>query len=453
MMPSTRTLRFAAAVCTLALGASAVGCRDTLLQVQHPDILTPVDLNSSDGAEGLRVGAIGRLASMTAGDESSWLYGGLMVDEWRSSDTFIQRDQADSRTIDAGNSFVAAAFRGISRARVASYQAIGPLRQYRPAAVASVGQMFFVKGFAEMQAASDFCNGIPFADLSTATPAVGSPVSVAQAFTMAVASFDSALANAGTDATVINSAKIGKARALLGLGKLPEAATAVTGVPTNFSYDMTFTPVKQDNYVWTIANSLKRYSVQDAVDATGTIPNALPFVSAADPRVPTASTAATGIDGVTPFRAQLIWQVRDAAVPVTNGIDARLIEAEVKLAAGDTTGWLQTLNALRTGPTTDATLTIRNMPPLADPGVSPDPNARLKLMFRERAFWTFGRGQRLGDLRRMVRTYKMPVSAVFPGEGGVWFKTAAKYGTDYNIPVPGDELNNPNFHGCTDRAP
>jgi len=35
----------------------------------------------------------------------------------------------------------------------------------------------------------------------------------------------------------------------------------------------------------------------------------------------------------------------------------------------------------------------------------------------------------------------------------VWFKTAAKYGTDYNIPVPGDELNNPNFHGCTDRAP
>jgi hypothetical protein len=424
-----------------------------LLQVQNPDILDPSNLNSADGAEALRVGAIGRLAFMTAGDESSWLYGGLMVDEWRSSDTFIQRDQADSRTIDPSNSFVALAFRDLSSARVAAYQAIGPLRQYKPAAVSSVGQMFFVKGFAEMQAASDFCNGIPFADLGTGTPVVGNPVSVADAFAMASASFDSALANAGGDATVINASKVGKARAQLGLGQIAQAAQTVAGVPTSFSYDMTFSAVKEDNYIWTIANSLKRYSVQDSVDATGTIPNGLPFVSANDPRVPTSATAATGIDGVTPFRAQLIWQVRDAAVPVTNGIDARLAEAEAMLAANDIAGWLRTLNTLRTGPTTDATLTIRNMPLLTDPGTTPDPNARLKLMFRERAFWTFGRGQRLGDLRRLVRTYKLPVTAVFPGEGGVWFKTAAKYGTDYNIPVPGDELNNPNFHGCTDRLP
>lgn len=453
MTTSSRLLRGALALCCLAVGTSATGCRDTLLQVQTPDILNPTDLRSADGAEALRVGAIGRLAFMTAGDESSWLYGGLLVDEWRSSDTFIQRDQADSRTVDASNSFVALAFRDINRARVASYQAIAPLRQYKPTAVSSVGQMWFVKGFAEMQAASDFCNGIPFADVSSGTPSFGTPVSVADAFTMSLASFDSALANASGDATVINSARVGKARALLGLGRVAEAAALVAPIATTFSYDMTFSAVKEDNYIWTIANSLKRYSVQDSVDATGTIPNALPFVSANDPRVPTSPTAKVGIDGVTPFQAQLIWPVRDAAVSVTNGIDARLVEAEAKLAGGDVSGWLATLNALRTGPTTTGTLTIRGMPPLTDPGTSPSANARLKLMFRERAFWTFGRGQRLGDLRRMVRTYKLPVAQVFPGEGGVWFKTAAKYGTDYNIPVPGDELNNPNFHGCTDRIP
>ncbi|HEY2066682.1 MAG TPA: hypothetical protein VGG84_12035, partial [Gemmatimonadaceae bacterium] len=154
-------------------------------------------------------------------------------------------------------------------------------------------------------------------------------------------------------------------------------------------------------------------------------------------------------DGVTPFQAQLIWPVRDASVAVVSGVDARLAEAEASLAAG-TPNWLVILNTLRTGPTPDGSLTISGMAPLIDPGTQP---ARVKLLFRERAFWTFGRGQRLGDLRRMIRQYQFTPAQVFPGEGGVWFKTGAKYGTDYNIPVSGDELNNPNFHGCTDRLP
>ena len=39
---------------------------------------------------------------------------------------------------------------------------------------------------------------------------------------------------------------------------------------------------------------------------------------------------------------------------------------------------------------------------LADPGT---PAAREDLMFRERAFWLFGTGHRLGDMRRMIRQY------------------------------------------------
>lgn len=437
----------ALAVAMLVLGAS---CRDTLLQVEHPDIINPTDLNTAAGADGLRVGAVGRLAFMTAGDESSWLYGGLLTDEWKSGDTFVQRDQADQRTIDPANSFVSTAFRDIQRTRVAAWQAIGALRIYKPAPLSNIGQMFFAKGFAELQSASDFCNGQPFADLSGAAPADGVPVSVADAFTAAAASFDSALANSGGDATVTNSAKIGKARALLGLGNAQAAAAAVAGVPTSFAYNMTYEAVKEDNFIWTINNSSRRYSVQDSVDASGTVPNALPFVSAKDPRVPTAATSKVSFDGVTPYQAQLVWSARDAPVPVVNGIDARLAEAEARLAAGDVSGWLATLNTLRTGPTTDGPLTISGMAALTDPGTT---KARLKLMFRERAFWTFGRGQRLGDLRRMIRQYAFTPAEVFPGEGGTWFKTASPYGHDYNIPVSSDELNNPNFHGCTDRLP
>lgn len=442
--------RVATAGLFVAAALLAAGCRDTLLDVETPDIINPTDVNSPDGAEGLRIGALGRLSAMTAGDETSWLYGGLLVDEWKSGDTFIQRDEADHRNIDPSNSFVSASYRAINRARLDSWQAIQALRLYKPEPVSNIGQMWFVKGFAELQSASDFCNGQPFADLSGADPALGGPISVAEAFTMAAASFDSALANSGDDETVKNSARVGKARALLGLGDQQGAAAAVAGVPTDFAYNLTWTPVKQDNFIWVINNSARRYSVQDSVDASGTVPNALPFVSANDPRVPTAATNPVSFDGVTPYQAQLIWSERDAIVPVVNGIDARLAEAEARLAADDVPGWLGILNDLRAGPTIDGPLTISGMAPLSDPGTE---TGRVKLMFRERAFWTFGRGQRLGDLRRMVRTYGMTPAEVFPGEGGIWFKTMSDYGHDYNIPVSGDELNNPNFHGCTDRNP
>ena len=443
-------LKFLSAAAGMSAALFAAGCRDTLLQVQTPDIINPTNLNTAAGAEGLRIGALGRLAFMTAGDEASWVYGGLLVDEWKSGDTFVQRDQADQRTIDPTNSFVSTAYRDIQRTRVAAWQAIVALRTYKPLPASNIGQMFFAKGFAEMQSASDFCNGQPLADLSGSAPADGPPLSVAAVFTAAAASFDSALANAAGDSTVTNSAKVGKARALLGLGNVAGAAAAVAGVPTSFVYNMTYEAVKEDNYIWTINNSSRRYSVQDSVDASGTVPNALPFVSAKDPRVPTAATSKVSFDGVTPYQAQLIWSTRDAPVAVVSGVDARLAEAEATLAAGDIPGWLSILNTLRAGPTPDGPLTISGMAALTDPGSA---NARLKLMFRERAFWTFGRGQRLGDLRRMIRQYGFTAAEVFPGEGGTWFKTASPYGHDYNIPVSSDELNNPQFHGCTDRLP
>jgi hypothetical protein len=71
------------------------------------------------------------------------------------------------------------------------------------------------------------------------------------------------------------------------------------------------------------------------------------------------------------------------------------------------------------------------------------------LFFREKAFWTFGRGQRLSDLRRLIRQYGRSQDAVFPV--GQYVKGGA-YGTDVNFPVGDDELANPLFQGCTDRS-
>ena len=39
---------------------------------------------------------------------------------------------------------------------------------------------------------------------------------------------------------------------------------------------------------------------------------------------------------------------------------------------------------------------------------------RVDLLFREKAMGTFGRGQRLGDLRRLIREYNRTAAQVFP---------------------------------------
>jgi hypothetical protein len=132
---------------------------------------------------------------------------------------------------------------------------------------------------------------------------------------------------------------------------------------------------------------------------------------------------------------------------VANWVDGQLALAEAQLAAANP-GWLVTLNDLRNGPTNIGTITITGMAPLTDPG---NTTAQLKLLFRERAFWTFSRGQRVGDLRRMMRVYNFTAAQVMPGEGGINPRKSSAYGPDVNLPVPQAELNNPKYTGCIDR--
>ncbi|MGI8548516.1 MAG: hypothetical protein ACR2M1_14520 [Gemmatimonadaceae bacterium] len=451
-----KATRAATTIGTLAVVAAAAGCsRDTLLGVDNPNVIDPSALNSPDGAEGLRVGAITRFKAMTATGESSWLFGGLLTDEWKSTDTFTQRDETDQRTVTEENSFVAAMYRNIHRTRVGAYQAIQSLRQYKATAVGEIGEMWFLKGYSELQSASDFCNGQPFADLSSGTAELSNPVDVSTAFTMALASFDSSLAAVGSATDTVSvrvraSAQVGRGRALLGLGRFTDAAAAVKGVPASFAFNLTFpaSQGKEDNIIWVLNINVKRYTVQDSLDPQGGIfTNGMPFVSAKDPRVPTSVIAKTGIDGVTPHVVQGVFPSFNSVVPVANGVDAQLIDAEARLKAGDPT-WLTVLNSLRAGPTSIGTLTISKMAPLTDPGTD---QARLLLLFRERAFWTYGRGQRLGDLRRLIHTYNETPAQVFPGQGAVYSRKNGPYGSDVNFPVPQAERNNGNFKGCTDR--
>ena len=452
-------LRGALAVVASFLLGSCQSATSSLLDVQDPDIIAPDAINTSDGALSLRNGALNRFRNITGGAESTWLFGGLLADEWSTSSTFVQNDETDQRSIQLNNGSITGFLRNIARTRTASNQALKALALYAPTQTAAIAEMYFARGFAELQLASDFCNGIPLSDGSLDPIVYGTPKTVQEVFTVGLASLDSALAanSTLTDALSIsirNAARVARARVLLGLNRIPEAAAAVAGIPTCFSYDHTFSAATGDNTIWAQPLSSRRYTVGDSLEGNARnllVLNAIPFFSSKDPRLPVSYTIANAgkdttksQDGLTFSRTTTLY-ARSTPLPVANGIDARLIEAEAALKAGDASGMLGILNALRAAPPKLGEIQPPVLTPLTLPTTA---DAQLNLLFREKAFWTFSRGQRLGDLRRLIRFYGRTPENTFPV--GSHYR-GGNYGPDVNLPVVTDELNNPNFKGCIDR--
>ncbi len=158
-----------------------------------------------------------------------------------------------------------------------------------------------------------------------------------------------------------------------------------------------------------------RWVVGDSFDTGGIIQNAIPFASANDPRVPKSrttlnSTLLKSFDTNTWFVQQTIYG-RSDPVPLVTGIDARLIEAEARLLAQDIPGMMTILNKLRTTSQKIGVFTVPVMAALAMPTSQP---AAVDLYFREKAFWAFSRGQRLSDMRRLIRRYGRTQAQVLP---------------------------------------
>ena len=460
----------------LAYAALAAACStDNLLQAAHPDLINPGDIQSPDGANALRLGAMRRWVATTAGpnsngNESTWLFGGLLVDEWGTSSTFVQNDQVDERRATSDNTTVTNAFRSLNRVRTAVNQALPLMRQFRPTEATNIAELYFARAFAEMQLASDFCNGIPLSDAANPDGSIsyGNPLSVDSVFKIAISTADSgiALATASDTATVniLNGLRVIKARAQMGLDLKAAAAATANLVPTTSVYNHTFslsTATIGANGIWGQPMSNRRYLVGDSVEGNARnllVANAIPFFSANDPRLPAKFTVTvTGTrtdttksqDGLTNSRTTTLYD-QTTSVAVTSGLDARLIEAEAALAAGNVNGangMIPILNTLRGTRFQLGTVQSPVMPPLADPGT---PAGRIDLLFREKAFWTFTRGQRLEDMRRLVRYYGRAVTSVYPE--GVHYR-GGTYGTDVTLLIPQEEQNNPNFKGCTDFKP
>lgn len=426
-----------------------------LLDVETPDIIDPGDVRSPSGANAVRIGALSRFIQVTSGHESGgtgnlFVLGGLFADEWVNGDTFIDRQAFDRREIEPRNAHLTTVARNIGRALLSAEQALTAMDEWLPDAPGwQAAEMHLAQAYVVNLAAEHFCNGLVFSTVVDGEAEYGVPMTTASAFERALGHTSDGIAlitgASPEDERIRNALDVTRGRILMNLDRPADAAQAVADVPTDFLYMARHSQSSFDNGSWQWNNSSRRFSVSDAEGVNG-----LNFASAGDPRVPicvapcpqVGVVLATRDDASQPLHVQLLWTTRDSAVALTNGIEARMIEAEAQLRAGSPEAALATINAARE---------ILSLEPLADAGT---PDARLDQLFRERAFWFFGRGHRMGELRRLVRQYGRPQDAVFPT--GNWHKAGATYGSDVNFPVPLAEANNPNVPSnatCMDRNP
>ncbi len=423
---------------SIFLTLGMVSC-DDIVDVTDPDIVTPESLNSEAGIQTLKAGSLGDLSVALSGSAAGHggtggltVMSGLMSDEYDYSGTFPTRREADTRILQNTNGTIDVIYSNLHRARAGAEAAID-LAQGFGGVPEVESEMQSIVGYAYVLFAETFCGAVPFSKVPSGGGDIiyGEPLSQTDMFNAAINWFDQAASSSSGNSDLANLARVGKARALLGLGQITAAANEVASVPSDFVYNIehSVNSRRQENGIYIMTTLRRQYSVADGKGVNGIM-----FRSANDPRVPWDGGTAFGQDDITLYYNQLKFPDSNASVVLASGIEARLIEAEAAADSDSGVGTHTIHNALR------ATM---NLPALDFSALTGD--ALMLAHMEERAFWLYSTGHRHGDLRRLVDVYGMQASDVFPW--GAYFK-GGNYDSNLTFPVPQSEANNPNYVEC-----
>jgi len=455
-----------------AIAVPLAGCDiDSILEVDDPDVTTPELVRDPSNLGAMRNGALGDFMVAYAGNtiggggtEGIVLSTGLLGDEFYVSDTFGTRQEVDRRNVTPENAGMETVFRNLHRAR-RSAQVASELYAENSPNVAAHAEVTSLNAYTYAMFAENYCSGVPFSRLTQDNRLDHGPqLTTAQMQEQALTRFTEALqiATAANNAAQQNFARIGRGRVLLGMGRFEDAAAAVAAVPTAYAYELQYSEntTRQNNGVWAITHNRRGYGVAHREGGNG-----LPYrqgnslaPATQDPRVRYQRTAARATDAPFAHFWQMKYTARGSAMPLATGLEARLIEAEAALRRNDLATFLAKHNELRAR--------VTGLEPFTEAqALALTANQRIDLHFQERGFWLWLTGQRLSDMRRLVRQYGRNSETVFPtGAYGRFlyagtsvpddqldFRVQGTYGTDVNFPVPFDELNNPNFTQCLNR--
>ncbi|HEV7588514.1 MAG TPA: tetratricopeptide repeat protein, partial [Longimicrobium sp.] len=399
----------------VALALPMAACNtDKLVDVTDPSRLPPEALDNAGAVPSLINGAVRQfyIGYAGAGDDGYISTSGVFTDELYYGDTFTTRRALDLRAQQnpaLGNQ-QDASFNRLQQARFNARRAYAAIDKFFPTDDANKSLMRTVEGYTYVTLGEGWCGAVPFSSIPDTGPinpsdiTHGTPLNTATMFNTAITTFNQALALDPTN----NLAKLGKARALLDNGQYAAAAAAVAGVPSDWVFlsEHSANTGSQNNPVYSLQSN-GRYSISN--DEGGPITTAaerpsgssatdngegLNYRSMQDPRIPFTGDPArqlppsAGVGGC--FTSSIpCWYDNnnpnnDADIPLASGVEARLIEAEAQLNAGNVAGWLTTLNTLRANvaallaalrPNQIQTFPMRPasvapLPALADPGTA-----------------------------------------------------------------------------------
>jgi len=422
------------------LAVSVTACHG-LLDVTNPTLVRETDIANAPGANAKRLNVV---SYMLQALPIVVFNGAMLTDEWildgPPSEPPNPLNARDSQGYETSQGGADRHLGGLDRVFYESSIAIVAVRAYTPDPLRSefLGELYGLSGFAVLQAAEDLCPGFPLNDVSAESqPIFGHPLTTDSALALANALLDSAVKYAHDSTRFVTLARVAKGRALLDQGKFDEAAAVVHPIETSATFDATYpnynnvsSPMRG---VW--GNGGFNFALGDLEGGNG-----LPYVSENDARIPLIVGGKSAVDTtITKYKTSKYPRV--SSITMASGIEARLIEAEAAVHAGDP-NWITILNDLRANAISPA-LPALDAPTAVD--------SQVNLVYRERAYWLFLTGRRLGDMRRLIRVYGRNSETVFPTGP---YPSGGTYGTATAIPFTFESAKTSNPYvtsGCTSR--
>lgn len=414
-----------ATLLVLATVAAAGACRDiTSLDQINLSQLDAGTVYQPDNAKLLVNGSVGDFECAYTRYVTAT---GMFTDEMRNAIARIENYDYDRRTVvgtspygttDCTSIQFPGVYTPLSVARTSGDTVVSKLQGWTDAQVPGrtqlIGRASAYTGYSLVLLGEAMCS---------AAINIGPEIQPAELFAQAKLRFDAAVtaATQANDATTLNLARLGRARAQLDLGNKAAAAADAALIPDGFIVN--FAPDAVDPrrqnllYVHMGQNALSSVdtSVMNAYDATK------------DPRIAYTSTGLTGTNGQTKVAYANKAATVTAPIALAKWSEAQLIIAENMVATGNLGGAAGIINVLRTRAGTtayDATgATAAQV---------------LAQIVEERRREFFLEGHRVGDVRRYGVTLNPAPGAAYMN-GGV-------YGDQKCFPLPDVErINNPNI--------
>jgi hypothetical protein len=428
---SSRIIRSAWRGClAVALAAlSGTAACNSLLDVQNPSSVPDESLSDPSLAAPLVAAAV---QSLQCGVENFAATAGMLSGEYLSANGFVNNHIWEWRGIveikgepgscNTGRNTTSMGFyTPLQQARFQLDDAFNRLDKFTdadlPNRAAMMAQVRAYAGYAYLLLGEGMCE---------MTIDRGPKMTRDEAIAMAEDRFTDAIARATAvnDQSLLNMARVGRARARLDLRKLTDAAADAALVPAGFVRNAEFSEggvAQRENRIYNLTIRNDFLSVADAYRnlTVNGVPGAVP-----DPRVKVKDAGRNGSDGATRVWQQqkFIAQAGGTPIPIASWNEAQLIYAE---AVGGQAGF-DALNRVRAA---------NGVPALTGP--VPTGQAFTDLVLEERRRQLFSEGQRYVDMLR----YNLPFTTGVNRKGQTYSNLTC-------VPLPDIETrNNPNFQG------